>query len=145
MRRLVIAIALATLVLPLGVAGAKGKSTADGTLRLSAGSVAAGIGVTWGSGTLTFKGKSHPIKVEGLDVGSIGASKIDATGNVYHLKSLDQFDGNFAAAEAEATVGGGASGIVMRNQNGVVVKLTSTTRGAKLAIGPSGVKMELKK
>lgn len=145
MRRLVIAVAFATLALPLGVAGAKGKTAPDATIRLSAGSVAAGIGVTWGSGTLTYKGKSHAIKVEGLDVGSVGVSKLSATGNVYHLKSLDAFDGNYAAAEAEATVGGGGAGIVMRNQNGVVVKLTSTTRGAKLAIGPSGVKMELKK
>jgi hypothetical protein len=33
----------------------------------------------------------------------------------------------------------------MRNQNGVVARLGATTQGAKLAIGPSGVKMELEK
>src|SRR5689334_13912597 len=145
MRRLVIALALVSLALPLGIAGAKDKKTADGTIRLSAGSVAAGIGVTWGSGTLTYHGKSHPISVEGLDVGAVGASKLNASGSVYHLNSLDDFDGTYAAAEAEATIGGGGGGVTMRNQHGVVVQLGSTTRGAKLAVGPSGVKMTLKK
>ncbi len=145
MYRLSIALAFALLTLPLGVAGARGKSVADATIRLNEGSIAAGIGVTWGSGTLTYKGKTHAIKVDGLDVGSVGVSKISATGTVRHLKSLDDFDGTYAAAQAEATAGGGGSGVMMRNANGVVVELTSTTRGAKLTIGPSGVRMELKK
>jgi len=32
----------------------------------------------------------------------------------------------------------------MRNQNGVRVELVSTTQGAKLTLGPSGVRMEIK-
>lgn len=145
MRRLVIALGLVTMCLPLGIAGAKGKAAPSATIKLSAGSVAAGIGVSWGSGTLTYKGKSHPISVTGLDVGSVGATKITATGNVYHLKSLDEFNGNYTAVEAGATVGGGGGGLAMQNQNGVVVKLTATTRGVSLTLGASGVKMELKK
>jgi hypothetical protein len=33
------------------------KKTPDGTVRLSEGSVAVGIGWSWGHGTLSFKGK----------------------------------------------------------------------------------------
>src|SRR5215470_4707735 len=132
MRRLVIALGIVSLCLPLSVAGAKGKEAPSATIKLSAGSVAAGIGVSWGSGTLTYHGKSHPISVTGLDVGSVGASKLTATGNVYHLKKLEDFDGNYAAAEASAVVGGGGGGLAMQNQNGVVVKLGATARGVKL-------------
>jgi hypothetical protein len=145
MRRLMIALALVSIGLPSAMVAAKSKDVADATISLSAGSAAAGIGVTWGSGTLTYHGKSHHISVEGLDVGSVGASKLNARGSVYHLKSLDDFNGTYAAAEAEATVGGGGAGLTMRNQNGVVVRLGATTRGAKLQMGPSGVKMELKR
>src|SRR5690242_10532601 len=146
MRRLLIALGFVSLCLPIGPVAAKEKAAApDGTIRLSAGSVAAGVGVSWGSGTLTYKGKSHPISVTGLDVGSVGASKITASGSVYHLKSLDDFDGNYTAVAGGATVGGGGGGVAMQNQNGVVVKLGATSRGVKLTIGGSGVKMELKK
>jgi hypothetical protein len=33
----------------------------DATLRLSGGSFAAGIGFSWGKGTLTYKGKDYPV------------------------------------------------------------------------------------
>jgi hypothetical protein len=145
MRRLVIALGIMSLCLPLSVAGAKGKETPSATIKLSAGSVAAGVGVSWGSGTLTYHGKSHPISVTGLDVGSVGATKVSASGSVYHLKSLEDFDGNYTAVEAGATAGGGGKVTAMQNQNGVVVHLTSTTRGVSLTLGASGVKMELKK
>ena len=145
MRQFLIALGFVSLCLPLGLADAKGKAAPAATIKLSAGSVAAGVGVSWGSGTLTYKGHSHPISVTGLDVGSVGASNITATGSVYHLKSLEDFNGNYAAVEAGATVGGGGGGTTMKNQNGVVVKLSATTRGVKFTLGASGVNMELKK
>jgi len=37
------------------------ESKSDATLRLSGGSFALGIGVNWGSGTLTYKGKDYPV------------------------------------------------------------------------------------
>ena len=47
-------------------------SKPDATLRLSGGSFALGIGVNWGSGTLTYRGKNYPVKVKGLSVGRVG-------------------------------------------------------------------------
>ena len=128
------------------VAGAaEKKETPDASIRLSSGSVAAGIGFSWGSGVLTYKGKQYPITVDGISVGDIGVSKASASGHVYHLKNLSDFDGNYTAASAGATVGGGGSASVMQNQHGVVVKLLSTTRGLKLKLAAEGVKMALKK
>ena len=40
---------------------AQAASTPDATVSLSADSVAAGIGISWGSGSLTYKGKTYPI------------------------------------------------------------------------------------
>src|SRR6266403_5472658 len=41
----------------------------DATLRLKGGSFAAGIGFSWGSGTLTYQGKDYPVSVNGLSLG----------------------------------------------------------------------------
>jgi hypothetical protein len=37
----------------------------DATLSLTEGSVAVGIGFSWGKGTLSYKGKTFPVNVEG--------------------------------------------------------------------------------
>jgi hypothetical protein len=143
MRTLIGLVGVAALGACLALANAEDK-TPDATLKLSAGSVAAGLGVHWGSGTLTYKGKEYPVDVKGLSVGDVGASKIEATGSVYNLAKLEDFDGNYTAVGAGAAVAGGGGGATMRNQNGVTVNLVSTTQGLKVAIGGAGVEMKLK-
>lgn len=140
---LVVAAVLVSAATPVAAKGAKAKP--DATVSFTTGSVAAGIGFSWGSGTLRYKGKSYPIKVEGLSVGDVGISKATASGNVYHLKTLADFAGNYTAASAGATVGGGGSVSAMQNQNGVVLKISATTKGLKLKFATEGVKIELAK
>jgi hypothetical protein len=146
MRRALIAlVALGSLVALLGgPAGAQSKKP-DATVELTEGSVAAGIGFSWGKGTLTYKGKKYPVKVEGLSVGEVGINRATATGKVFDLKKLEDFTGNFTAAAAGATVGGGAGATVLKNQNGVVIELTSTTQGASLKLAASGIRLTLQK
>jgi hypothetical protein len=144
MRRL--AILMATVFcLATGLAGAEEAKQPDATLKLSGGSVAAGVGISWGGGTLTYKGKDYPVKVEGLTVGKVGISKIEASGKVYNLTDLKNFDGNYTSAGAGLTIGGGAGGVAMVNQNGVRVELVATTQGLDIAIAASGVDMKIKK
>jgi len=78
-------------------------------------------------------------------VGDVGVKKADAVGKVYNLKKLSDFNGNYASAAAEGTVGGGAGASAMKNQNGVVVELTSTTQGINLKLAAEGVKLTLEK
>ncbi len=130
--------------LAVGVVQAKSKRVPSATLRLHEGSVAAGIGISWGGGTLTYKGKEYPVSVNGLSVGDVGVSKIEASGKVYGLKSLADFDGNYTAVKAGMTVAGGGSVAAMRNQNGVTVELVATTRGVKFTLGGAGVDMKIK-
>src|SRR5262249_2968300 len=126
------------------VAQGKEHKKPDATVQLSGGSIAAGVGVSWASGTLTYKGKKYPIEVKGLSVGDVGASKLAASGKVYDLKKLEDFDGNYTAVGTGATVGGGAGAITAKNQNGVRLDLVSTTQGVKFSLGTSGIEMKVK-
>jgi hypothetical protein len=116
-----------------------------GTLKLSEGSVAVGLGWSWGHGTLTFGGKDYKVKVEGLSVGEVGMTDVKAKGDVYDLKSVDDFSGVFAAAGAGFTAGGGKGASAWTNAKGVTVVLTSITKGASLKIAAEGLKLTIEK
>ena len=136
---------VAVLLVAAAALGADKDKMPDATVRLSEGSVAAGIGWNWASGDLVFQGKTYHFKVEGLSVAEIGITKAEATGTVYNLKSLDDFNGVFAAASAEGTVGKGAGVSSLRNSKGVVINLKSETKGANIKIAASGLKFELER
>ena len=144
MRRTALALVLVGGLVSLlaGLAAAQAKKP-DASLTLSEGSVAVGIGYSWGKGTLSYQGKTYPVKVSGLSVGELGVTRASATGNVFNLKKLADFDGNYAAGGAEGTVGGGAGISAMKNQNGVVIELKSTTQGASLKLAAEGIKLTL--
>jgi hypothetical protein len=116
----------------------------DATLTLSTGSVALGIGYTWGGGVLTYQGKEYPFSIEGLSVVDVGISKAEANGVVYNLKRLEDFNGNYTGATAGATIAGGAGAAAIQNQNGVAINLTGTSQGLKFKLSVDGVKMTLK-
>ena len=134
----------AFLVAGVAVQGAD-KKTPDGTVKLSEGSVAVGIGWSWGHGTLNYKGKSYRFKVEGLSVGEVGVTKAEATGNVYDLKNLEDFDGIYGAASAGIAVQEGKSATAVINPKSVQIVLTSITKGASLKIAAEGLKIKLEK
>lgn len=123
----------------------KKKEKPDATLTLSAKALAAGAGYSWGEGTLTYKGKTYPVSVSGLSIGSVGAASVNAKGKVYHLSKLEDFDGNYTAGAAGATIGGGAGAATMKNQNGVVINMTATTKGVSISLAAAGVTLAVKK
>jgi len=127
-----------------GMAVAQEKKV-DATLTLSEGQVDLGIGYSWGKGVLTYDGKEYPFKVSGLSVVDVGITKATSSGKVYNLKKLEDFNGNYTAASAEGTLAGGAGALTMKNQNGVVIDLVSTTRGVNLKLSLEGVKITLEK
>ena len=116
----------------------------DALIEFSGGSVAAGIGFSWGSGTLTQAGKTYSLKIDGLSVGSVGITKASAYGKVYRLKKLSDINGTYAAIGTGATVGGGGTAIAMKNAKGVIIDIYTTTEGVNLSLGTAGVKIELK-
>jgi hypothetical protein len=116
----------AACVLAMPVA-ASADEAPDGTIDLSGGSVAAGVGYSWGKGTLRYEGRSIPVTFKGLSLAAVGGESIHASGDVYHLTRLEDFEGNFTAAAA------------MENQNGVVIKLRSTNQGLQFNLSVEGV------
>jgi hypothetical protein len=116
----------------------------SGRVTMESKSIAAGIGVSWGDGKLTFKGKDYAFTVNGLSVVDFGISRASAVGDVYNLTDVSKFAGTYAAAEAGFTLAGGTGGITMRNSEGVVMNLRSTSRGASLTLGTAGLTIAMK-
>lgn len=137
---------LVTLGLLAGAADAKKKrrtslgEPVSATLTLESKSVAVGVGYSWGNGVLRYQGKSYPFKVDGLAVNAVGVSRSDATGNVYNLKNLSDFEGTYTAIDVGGTAGGGKGIASMRNGNDVRVTLHSTSQGLEVKAAPEGVK-----
>lgn len=135
---------LAATGLFVGAALAAGNAKLpDAHLNLQGGSVAAGVGVNWGSGHLLCKGKSFPVKVTGLSIADVGVTSLTAFGNVYNLSKIDDFNGNYVAVGASGAVGGGGGIAMLRNQHGVEIELVSTTQGVDLGLGAGGVNMKI--
>ena len=116
----------------------------SGTIKLTSKSVAVGIGVTWGDGTLTFGGKPYAFSVEGLSVVDLGVSDVSTSGEVFYLKNVADLNGTYAAAEIGAAVVKGENDTIMKNNKGVVIRLHGTQKGARLTLGPGGVTIKLK-
>ena len=62
---------------------------------------------------------------------------------MYNLKGLQDFDGNYSAVTAGLTIAGGGSVAYLKNENGVVIKLVSTTEGLRFNLSADGVHIKL--
>ena len=118
----------------------------SGTITVTATSAAVGIGWSWGSGTLTLlDGSEHKFKVSGLDVVAVGFKQATGVGNVYNLKKLEDFEGQYVKAAAGVVVGGGVAATSMQNDKGVVINLTSVGQGVDFRLAVSGMEVKLVK
>jgi hypothetical protein len=136
-------IVLSALFFLTGMAGASSNHP-DATLKFVERGVALGFGVSWGEGTLTFKGKHYPFKIQGLSINDIGISKVNATGKVFDLKNIEDFSGTYNAGGSEATMGEGVGAIMMKNEKGVSIQIIVLSEGARIKLSVGGVEMKLK-
>ena len=87
------------------VAQQRSLGPSTGTVRIEqvqAGFIASGEA---GGGTLRYQGRSYPITVGGLGIGSIGASRSVATGTVYGLRRVSDFAGPYVQLKEGWAVG----------------------------------------
>lgn len=118
----------------------------SGTVEIESRSIALGVGIEWGKGTLSmYDGSTHEFKIGGLSVVDIGVSKLSLTGEVFRLTDPQDFEGSFVAGEAGGALFGGGSEVVMKNDKGVVMRLKSTQKGLKLTLAGKGLNVELVK
>lgn len=135
-------VAIASLLLMSSFLSAEAQQP-DATLKMHTTSIAAGIGIRWGEGIVAFQGKEYPCRVNGLSVGEVGISSVDAIGNVYNLTTIEDFSGDYTAISAGVALAGGGDVATMRNQNGVVIDLTGTSLGAKIMLAVQGMTIAL--
>jgi len=145
MNRKLVGLAIIGAMLLIAPIGRAAEEKPDATVKMTGKALSAGVGYSWGSGTLTYQGKEYPFSISGLSAGNIGASSAELSGEVFNLKNLADFNGNYTSAGAGATVAGGGGGMTMKNQNGVTMNVVGTTRGVSFKLGVDGMKVELKK
>ncbi len=107
-------------------------------------SVGAGLGFGWGTGTLSFEGQQYSFSVKEFGVGELGVASLTAEGGVENLTSASDLAGHYVAVGAGATLGKGASTVIMRNSKGVTLSLQADTTGAQLPfVSTKGVTIEM--
>lgn len=98
-------------------------------------------------GVLTFQGKDYPFSISGVSLAELGVSTFQGAGKVYDLKSLNDFSGNYGAAQATFAVRGGQGEVSMRNTKGVTIVVLANEgkeSGTKLSLGPGGVTIKMR-
>jgi len=117
----------------------------DGTIRMEqvqAAFIGSGGG---GSGTLYYRGQTYPFAVGGLGIGGIGASTINAEGEVYGLKRIEDFPGAYAQGRYGVVVGDASAGdLWLKNGNGVTLHLKAQRTGLMLSLGGDAVVISMK-
>jgi hypothetical protein len=99
---------------------------------------------TTGGGTLYYRGRSYPFKLGGLGIGGIGISTIDATGTVYNLYRLSDFDGVYGQVRKGWAVGQHGTGEMwLQNSRGVLLRLRAQRQGLALSLGADGMVVRL--
>ena len=96
-----------------------------------------------GRGTLTFRGRKYAFRIGGLGVGELGISKINAYGEVYGLRRIEDFAGAYFQAGAGATAVKGKGVQWLKNANGVELMLRSNSKGFSLNLGADGLVIEM--
>ena len=97
-----------------------------------------------GGGTLYYGGRSYPFKLGGLGIGGFGVSTLDATGSVYNLRRLHDFEGVYGQARTGWAVGQHGKGEMwLQNSNGVYLRLKARRQGLSLSLGADGMVVRL--
>lgn len=103
------------------------------------------IGGSGGGGTLTFRGRSYPLSVGGIDYGLVfGGSRTVLRGRVRNIDRPSDVAGVYGAAGAGLALGRGARAIVLTNQKGAVLELTGRQVGLLANVDLSGLAITLR-
>ena len=136
--------ALVALIALLGV-GLHSANADSGNVTLTIFKAGWIIGGSAGHGTLTFRGRSYPLSVGGIDYGLVfGGSKTVLRGRVSNISRASDVAGVYGAAGAGLAVGRGARAIVLANPKGAVLELEGRQVGLMANADLSGLAITLK-
>jgi hypothetical protein len=114
-----------------------------GTVRFRVAKAGFIIGVGGGSGVLNFRGRTYPLRVDGLSAGTIGVAQADMVGTARNLRQASDIVGTYSAAGAGIAVAGGGSSVRLQNANGVVLDLRGRQAGFQASLGVGGVTISM--
>ena len=78
-------------------------------------------------------------------MGEVGITKAEAKGRVFNLKKIEDFNGLYVAGTVEGTIAAGAGETALKNEKGVVIYLSSLTKGINLKLAGEEVNFTLEK
>jgi len=121
------------------------QSYADtGTVRITVSKAGFIVGVGGGNGTLTFRGRTYPLSIGGVSIGTIGVARAELVGRAYHLRSASDIAGTYSAVGASLAIAGGAKTARLQNARGVVLELRGRQVGFEASINLSGLEIQLR-
>jgi hypothetical protein len=99
-----------------------------------------------GSGTLTFQGRAYRFTLIGSVTGLGALSGFNAAGEVYNLHDPSQFSGAYFQGADRLAVSLSATGdLWLKNNHGVIMRLTAVQTGLTLTTGRYQLFIELAK
>lgn len=123
-----------------GLAAAESNKTPDAQITIDQTQFGFVIGGSVGEGELIINGEKHPFKIGGLSVGAnFGIAQMSASGDVYDLKKIEDFPGNYGRVGGSIAVVKGTGGMTLKNEKGVIMHLQGSTEGLQFDVGASGV------
>jgi hypothetical protein len=103
------------------------------------------VGASGGRGTVTFHGRTFPIRVGGVSLGAtIGASKAQLVGTAHNIRTIRDIAGIYTAAGAGLAVAGGGRVAQLQNSNGVNLHLQGRQVGFIFSLDLSGLELSLR-
>lgn len=116
----------------------------SGTVRLRITRAGFIVGAGGGTGTLVFHGRTYPLSVGGLSVGTFGAATADVVGRAFNLRRAQDIVGTYTAVGAGVAIAGGAMAARLRNQNGVVIEVRGRQIGLEASLNLSGMSVAMR-
>jgi hypothetical protein len=103
------------------------------------------IGVGGGDGVLMFRGHKYPFTVSGMSIGAtIGASTPKFVGRALNLRSPGDIAGTYSTIGAGGALAGGAGGVQLQNEKGVILQLHGPKVGVEVSAAVGGVQIALR-
>jgi len=115
-----------------------------GAVRITATKAGFIVGVGGGSGTLKFHGKTYPLSIGGISVGTIGIAKFELVGRASNMRSPQDIAGAYSAVSASLAIAGGAKTARLQNSNGVILELRGRQVGFEASLDLSGLQISLR-
>ena len=98
-----------------------------------------------GAGVLTYRGRDYPFIVSGLSLGiALGGSVSRLEGSASGIRQVSDFAGTYGSIGAGGAFVGGAGGVRLGNDKGVVIALRGPKAGMEFAANISRIVISLK-